>query len=92
MLSEISRKVPGKNAIKLDVTRLYIREGKIDFEGTAKDPTEVSKVVEALKKITCFKKFVEGTTREVSVREMVGEELKTDKRSKFSVNISHQCM
>jgi general secretion pathway protein L len=92
VLSEISRKVPGKKAVTLDVTRLYIREGKIDFEGTAKDPTEVSKVVEALKKITCFKKFVEGTTREVSVRELVGEELKTEKRSKFSVNITHQCM
>ncbi len=92
VLSEISRTVPGKTAVTLDVTRLFIRDGKIDFEGTAKDPTEVSKVVESLKKITCFKKLVEGTTREVSVREMIGEELKTDKRSKFSVNISHQCM
>lgn len=92
VLSEISRKVPAKTAVKLDVTRLFIREGKIDLEGTAKDPTEVSKVVEALKKIPCFRKFVEGTTREVSVRYMVGEELKTEKRSKFSVNINHQCM
>ncbi len=92
VLSEISRRVPGKVTVKLDVTRLYIREKKIDLEGTAKDPTEVSKVVEALRKITCFSKLQEGTTREVSVREMVGDELKTDKRSKFSVNISHQCM
>jgi len=92
VLSEISRKVPAKTAVKLDVTRLFIREGKIDLEGTAKDPTEVSKVVESLKKIPCFRKFVEGTTREVQVREMVGEELKTEKRSKFSVNINHQCM
>jgi Tfp pilus assembly PilM family ATPase len=92
VLSEISRKVPAKSAVKLDVTRLFIQEGKINLDGTAKDPTEVSKVVEALKKITCFRKFVEGTTREVSVREMVDDELKDDKRSKFSVTINHQCM
>lgn len=92
VLSEISRKVPAKTAVTLDVTRLFIREDKIDLEGTAKDPTEVSKVVEALKKITCMQKFQEGTTREVSVRYMDGEELKTEKRSKFSVNINHRCM
>ncbi len=92
VLSEVSRKVPAKTAVKLDVTRLFIRESKIDLEGTAKDPTEVSKVVEALKKISCFLKFQEGTTREVSVREMVDGELKTEKRSKFSVNINHRCM
>jgi len=92
VLSEISRKVPSATAVKLDVTRIFIQGGKIDLEGTAKDPTEVSKVVEALKKISCLQKFVEGTTREVSVREMVNDELKTDKRSKFSVNISHRCM
>lgn len=92
VLSEISRKVPAKTAVKLDITRIFIRGGKIDLEGTAKDPTEVSKVVEALKKITCLRKFMEGTTREVQVREMIDGELKTDKRSKFSVNITHQCM
>jgi hypothetical protein len=92
VLSEISRKVPAKKEVTLDVTRLFIQEGKIDFEGTAKDPTEVSKVVEALKKITCFKNFAEGATREISVRFMVGEELKNEKRSKFSVNINHRCM
>lgn len=92
LLSEISRQMPPKSEVTLDVTRLFIREGKIDLEGTVKDAKEVDKVVDALKKIKCFKSVTQGRVSEVSVREMVEGEVKTDKRRKFSVDIAHECM
>jgi hypothetical protein len=92
VLSEISRRVPGKHKVTLDVTRLFIREGKIDVEGTVKDPTQASEVVKSLKGIKCFKDIKEGPTRKVTVREMVDDQLKTEERSKFSLNIGHDCL
>lgn len=92
LLSELSRKLPGKTEVTLDVTRLHIREGKIDFEATVKDAEEVDKLVEALKKIKCFSKVSQGRISEVTVREMVEGEMKTDKRRKFNVDIAHNCI
>ena len=37
LLSEISRRMPPRDKSKLDVTRLYIRPGKVDMTATAKD-------------------------------------------------------
>ncbi|MFH2011047.1 MAG: pilus assembly protein PilM [bacterium] len=92
VLSEISRRVPAKEAVTLNVTRLFIRKAKIDFEGTAKSATEVENVVKALEKIPCFKKVQQGRASEVNVREMIDGELKTDKRIKFTVDIAHDCI
>ncbi|MDY0001453.1 MAG: pilus assembly protein PilM [Polyangia bacterium] len=92
LLSEISRQLPPKTEVTLNVTRLHIREGKIDFEGTVKDAKEVDKVVEALKKVKCFDNVTQGRVSEVTVREMVDGEVKSDKRRKFSVDVAHECM
>ena len=92
VLSEISRRVPAKDKVTLDITRIYIREGKIDLEGTAKDAKQVESVVEALKKIPCFKKVQQGRVSEVTVREMIDDQVKTDKRRKFTVDIAHDCI
>ena len=92
VLSEMSRQVPGKKEVTLDITRLYIRSEKIDLEGTAKDAKEVERVVQALEKVPCFDKVEQGRVSEVTVREMVDGETKTDKRRKFSVDIAHHCI
>lgn len=92
LLSEISRRVPPRDKSKLDVTRLYIRPGKVDMTATAKDAKEVETVVEALKKIPCVKKVKQGRVTEVTVREMIDEKVETDKRRQFKVDITHECI
>jgi Tfp pilus assembly PilM family ATPase len=92
ILSEISRRLPAKDKVTLDITRITIKDGKVDLEATTASPTEAENVVAALKEIPCFKKVTQGQVTEVSVREVVEGEVKQDKRRRFTVDIAHECM
>ena len=68
VLSELSRRIPAKTKLVLDVDDLTIRVGKLELKATVKKPKDVDTLVEALKKVPCFKKFNQGKQSEVNVR------------------------
>ena len=55
LLLDINTHVPPKDKITLDLERLTIEEGKVDFSGTTKKPEEIDLLITELKKIECFK-------------------------------------
>lgn len=80
MLDLVSRQVPDKAEIKLDVNRIDIKPGKIYLKGTADSLSAVGNIVKALKKVSCFKDVASGKISGVS-----GE------RKQFSLTITSKC-
>jgi general secretion pathway protein L len=82
VLLEISKQVPPKEKITLDIDRLDITDQKVEMSGTVKSAEEIDLLVNALKEIKCFKKdgIVRGPT------ETEGE------LKKFKLTISASCM
>jgi hypothetical protein len=66
LLSEISRRMPSAERIKLDVTELDIRPKKTVIKGTVDSAAAVDEIVAELKKIECFEEITKGPITEVA--------------------------
>jgi Tfp pilus assembly PilM family ATPase len=66
VLDEISRHVPPRDQIKLDVLELDIKPKKTYLKATAASAKEIDALVEALKQIECFGEIQKGKTASVS--------------------------
>lgn len=81
ILNEVSRRVPAKDKIKLDITQMDIRPKKIFIKGTIDSVAAVDEMVTALKEIDCFEEIQKGAITEVSGGE-----------KQFSLNIKSKCL
>lgn len=66
ILNQISRRVPARDKVKLDVTRLDIKPGKTSVRGTADSRSAVGQIVKAFKDYDCFDNVAQGKISEVS--------------------------
>jgi general secretion pathway protein L len=66
LMEEISRRMPSKEQIKLDVLELDIRPKKTHIKGTIDSVAAVDQVVDALDDIACFEEITKGSITEVS--------------------------
>jgi general secretion pathway protein L len=80
ILNEVSRRVPAKDKIKLDILQLDIRPKKIFLKGTIDSVAAVDEMVTALKEIDCFEDIQKGAITEVSGGE-----------KQFTLNIKSKC-
>ncbi|MBP9086514.1 MAG: pilus assembly protein PilM [Kofleriaceae bacterium] len=81
ILLEVANKIPPKDKITLDVTKLEITRDKIDLGGTAKKPEEIDALVTALREIKCFGEIGRGAT-----------ESDANGLKKFTLSIPSTCM
>ena len=80
LLSEISKRVPAKDQVKLDIDRLDIKPGKTYLRGTADSRAAIGQVVKALKGYSCFKEVHSGRVSEVA-----------GGKKQFSLTIASKC-
>lgn len=66
ILDLISRHVPPREEVKLDVNRVDVKATKTYVKGTADSLSAVGKIVKALEKVSCFKEVSSGKISEVS--------------------------
>jgi general secretion pathway protein L len=66
LLDEISRKVPAREQIKLDITEIDIRPKKVFIKGTVDSAGAVDEMVTKLKEIEWFDEITKGPISEVS--------------------------
>jgi general secretion pathway protein L len=66
LLGEISRRVPGSDKIKLDITELDIRPKKVSIRGTVETGAAVDELQQSLDQSECFDEIVKGFINEVS--------------------------
>jgi hypothetical protein len=66
LLDEVSRKLPPKEDIKLDVLELDFRPKKAFIRGTVDSAGKVDEMVAALKEMECFEDIKKGSITEVS--------------------------
>jgi Tfp pilus assembly PilM family ATPase len=66
VLDEISRHLPPRDAVKLDILELDIKPKKTYLKATAASAKEIDTLVEALKQIDCFGEIQKGKTASVS--------------------------
>jgi general secretion pathway protein L len=66
ILHMLSTEIPAGSKIKLDITRLEIKQGKTYVKGTADSRSSVDDIVKQLEKNKCFNKIATGTISEVS--------------------------
>ena len=81
ILLEIAGKIPPKDKITLDVSKIDITRDKIDLGGTAKQPEEIDALVTALRGIKCFGEIGRGAT-----------ESDPNGLKKFTLSIPSTCM
>ncbi len=81
ILLEISSKIPPKDQITLDVSKIEITRDKIDLGGSAKMPEEIDALVKALREIKCFGEIGRGAT-----------ESDANGLKKFTLSIPSTCM
>jgi general secretion pathway protein L len=80
LMSEISRRLPGADKIKLDITQLDIAPKKATIRGTVDSAAAVDEMVTKLNEIECFEKISKGSITEVS-----------DGSKQFILNINSKC-
>jgi general secretion pathway protein L len=80
LMSEISRRLPGADKIKLDITQLDIAPKKATIRGTVDSAAAVDEMVSKLNEIECFEKISKGSITEVS-----------DGSKQFILNINSKC-
>lgn len=80
ILLELNSHLPARDKVTLDVSKLHIKSGKIDFEASAKSSGEIDQLEEALGKIKCFK-IARGSTQNAP-----------NDMKKFTFNITSTCM
>ncbi|MFH1131525.1 MAG: pilus assembly protein PilM [Pseudomonadota bacterium] len=66
ILDLISQKIPKADKVKLDVSRLDIKQGKTYLTGTADSRSAVDEIVKALKEEKCFTEISSGKISEVA--------------------------
>ncbi len=81
ILLEVSSKIPPKDKITLDLSKIDINRDKIDLGGTAKKPEEIDALVTALREIKCFGEIGRGAT-----------ESDANGLKKFTLSIPSTCM
>jgi Tfp pilus assembly PilM family ATPase len=81
ILIDIASKVPGKDKITLDLTKVDINRDKVELVGTAKKPEEIDALVKELQSIKCFGEIGRGATETDSAG-----------LKKFTLNITSTCM
>ena len=62
LLLAINGKLPPRDKITLDVTKLDIKDNKVSLEASAKTPEEIDALETSLKEITCIKEITRGPT------------------------------
>ena len=62
ILLEISKALPDRKEVTINVTNLDIKPGKITLKADAASNAEIDKIEEALGKIECFKEVSRGST------------------------------
>ncbi len=93
LLDEISRKVPMRDKVKLDVLELDIKPKKIYVKATAETAQQVDDLTDALKKIDCFEDVRPGKLSTVSAGTTAsadGKETRTELKQ-FTLDISTSC-
>ncbi|MCK5798088.1 MAG: hypothetical protein KAI47_12925 [Deltaproteobacteria bacterium] len=80
VLRMVSEYVPGKDAVKLDISRIDIKATKTYLRGTADSLSSVGEVVKGLKAVKCFKDVTSGKISGVA-----------DGKKEFSVTINTTC-
>ena len=88
VLDEISRHVPAKDQIKLDILELDIKPKKTYLKATAASAKEIDALVEGLKQIDCFNEIQKG-----KVSTVAGPGLDKDKveLKQFTLTIETSC-
>lgn len=81
LLLDISARVPPRDKVTLDVSRLEIDERQITIKGTVKTPEEVDDVEAALRSQACFTDVTRGTTQQ-----------NAEGRREFEFTIKPDCM
>jgi hypothetical protein len=64
LLLDISGRMPPRDKVTLDVSRLEIDERQVLIKGTAKTPEEVDEIEAALRTQACFTDVTRGTTQQ----------------------------
>jgi len=80
ILDRLSRDIPGKDKVKLDIVHLDIKPGKTYVKGTADSRSAVGDIVKALEKNKCFSKIATGRISDVA-----------DGKKQFSLTINTEC-
>jgi len=80
ILDMLSRQIPGRDKIKLDLSRLDIKPGKTYLKGTADSRSAVDDMVSALSKDQCLSKIAKGRISNVS-----------EGKKQFSLTITTSC-
>ena len=81
-------KEPKKEApiapVRVDITKIHIRAGKVSLGGTVTTAQEVDEIVRGLKRIECFQEISPGAIKTVGT----GEE----ERREFTIEITMDCL
>lgn len=80
ILNLLSQQTPASDEVKLDITRLDIKQGKTFIKGTADTRSAVGDIAKALEKDTCFSKVVTGKISDVA-----------EGKKQFSLTITTDC-
>jgi cell division ATPase FtsA len=90
LLDDISRHLPARDAVKLDIIDLDIKPKKTSIKATAASAKEIDTIVESLKQVDCFGEIQKGKTS--SVNEMGGADGKEKIELKqFTLTIETTC-
>jgi general secretion pathway protein L len=81
IMLEISKTVPGKDKITVDITSLEIDDQKVEISGSGKTSKDIEDLASELKKIECFKEVSLGNT-----------DTSADGTKTFKISITGQCM
>jgi len=76
----LSTRIPPRDKVKIDVTRLDIKTGKTFFTGTSDTRRAIGDLVQALEKIECFDKVTQGKVSQVA-----------EGKKQFSLTINTKC-
>ncbi|HEY4179800.1 MAG TPA: pilus assembly protein PilM [Kofleriaceae bacterium] len=80
IMLEISKTVPGKDKVTVDITSLEIDDQKVDLGGSGKTSKDIEDLAAELKKIECFKEVSLGNT-----------DTSADGTKTFKITITAQC-
>lgn len=80
VLELLSKRVPAKDEVQIDVTRLDIRSGKTQLRGVANSGSAVGKIIKSLEQADCFADVSSGRVSETG-----------DGKKQFSLTITTKC-
>jgi len=93
VLDEISRHVPPRDKVKLDVLELDIKPKKVYIKATAESAQQVDDLTDALKKIECFEDIRPGKLSTVSAAGATGSDGKETRAElkQFTLDVATTC-